>query len=87
MCSLQPLPHYLDALADLQRTNTRAQRNGPSQEPEARAVNLAVKSTDDDELEVGEIGKRLREMQEEPWQRLEWVDQDVSLILASSTSI
>ena len=86
VCSLQPLLHHLDAYADQQKADARAGRDIEG-ESEPRAINLTVKSTDDEELEVGEIGKTLRAMQEEPWQRLEWVDQDVRLQCLCDSSV
>lgn len=68
---------------------------------EAQAVNMAVKSAesnDDSDMYGGmsETAKLLKAMRDEPWQRLHWVDQDVSasalpnsstaLILDRSTS-
>jgi hypothetical protein len=46
-------------------------------EPEARAVNLTVKSTDQEQIDVNDIDRALREMQEEPWQCLDWIDESV----------
>ena len=51
----------------------------PGPESEARVVNMAVKSTDSEELDMGHISKQLREIEEESWQRLEWIDEDVSI--------
>ena len=60
-------------------------RENVDPEPEAKAVNMAVKAT-----EVGEedmyggmkpTAKLLRDMRDEPWQRLAWVDQDVSFMV------
>ncbi|KAL8673950.1 MAG: hypothetical protein Q9168_001645 [Polycauliona sp. 1 TL-2023] len=73
---------HLDALHDLNKSAARHQRNSDKDEqvPEARAVNLTVKSTEPDEDEMpggrSEIAQLLKEMAEEPWQRMQWVDQD-----------
>jgi len=78
-CMLTPQFHHLDALADNEKASARAQREAenPVQESEARAVNVAVKSTDNEELDImGQVAKELREIEEEPWQRLEWVDEN-----------
>ena len=85
MCALQPQLHHLDALADNERTGRRvaaaaardAEDGVAVPEPEARAVNLAIKGTDEEELDVGGVGAALRAMQEEKWEALEWVDEDV----------
>ena len=89
MCALQPQLHHLDALADNERATRRAAAAAAARdaedggaaapEPEARAVNLAIKGTDEEELDVGGVGTALRAMQEEKWEALEWVDEDVRL--------
>ena len=57
-------------------------RDNVDQEQEARAVNMAVKSTEGSEEDMyggmRATAKLLRDMRDEPWQRLAWVDQDVS---------
>lgn len=83
---------HLDALADLEKTSARHQRNtekGKEKEKErdaadtaeAKAVDLTVKSTEPDEgmPEAGRssIKEQLEDMADEPWQRLKWIDQDV----------
>lgn len=71
----------MDAFSDNERASTRtAAREGEAvpQESEARAVNVAVKSADEEELDMTDVGKTLRVMQEERWQQLEWVDEDVT---------
>jgi hypothetical protein len=67
----------LDAVVDNERNSTRAAGAAEAGESEARAVNLAVKSVDDEELDMTDVGKTLKAMQEESWQRLDWVDEDV----------
>ncbi|KAL8737084.1 MAG: hypothetical protein Q9181_002040 [Wetmoreana brouardii] len=73
---------HLDALHDLNKSAARHQRNAEKEdeEPEAKAVNLTVKSADPDEDEMpsgqSKIGQLLKEMAEETWQRLYWHDQD-----------
>ncbi|MCJ1288029.1 hypothetical protein MMC26_007382 [Xylographa opegraphella] len=79
-CSLTPQFHHLDAIVDIERASTRAQREAenPPPETEARAVNMAVKSNDNEELDMGQVAKELRDIDEEPWQELEWIDEDDS---------
>ena len=79
-CSLTPQFHHLDATTDNEKAATRAQREteNPPPESEARVVNMAVKSTENEELDMGQVATELRDIEEEPWQRLEWVDEDVS---------
>lgn len=76
---MRPKLGHLDALADQEKTTSRAQRDDDYVEPEseARAVNMTVKSSDGEELDMSEIAKTLRAMQEEPWQRMSWVDEEV----------
>ncbi|MCJ1394553.1 hypothetical protein MMC18_007432 [Xylographa bjoerkii] len=77
-CSLTPQFHHLDAMTDNERASNRAQREAenPPVEAEARAVNMAVKSNDNEELDMGQVAKELRDIDEEPWQELEWIDED-----------
>lgn len=89
---LRPQFSHLDSLNEAKKTMFRSERTaaerGPDirdkveQEPEARAVNMAVKSTAEGSEEDMYGGMRvtakfLRDMRDEPWQRLTWVDQDV----------
>ena len=84
---LRPQFVHLDAINEAKKTAFRTER-GPDnrdnveQEPEARAVNMAVKSTEGSEEDMyggmRATAKLLRDMRDEPWQRLAWVDQDVS---------
>ena len=76
---LRPQFHHLDALHDQEKSLSRAQREleNPPPESEARAVNMTVKSSDSDEFDVNEMTRTLKGMQEEPWQHLKWVDQEV----------
>ncbi|KAL8678014.1 MAG: hypothetical protein Q9224_007148, partial [Gallowayella concinna] len=73
---------HLDALNDLNKSAARHQRNTEKedQQPEAKAVNLTVKSTEPDEDEMpggrSQIAQLLKDMADEPWQRMEWVDHD-----------
>lgn len=76
---------HLDALHDLNKSATRHQRDPDKEDqvPEAKAVNLTVKSTEPDEDEMpggrSEIAQLLKDMAEEPWQRMQWIDQDVGI--------
>ena len=77
---------HIDALNEAKKTMFRSER-GPDirdnveEEPEARAVNMAVKSAEGSEEDMyggmRATAKLLRDMRDEPWQRLAWVDQDV----------
>ncbi|KAL9030214.1 MAG: hypothetical protein Q9196_001630 [Gyalolechia fulgens] len=79
---------HLDALADLEKTSARHQRNTEKgketekerEEAQAKAVDLTVKSSEPDEgMPEGarsSIKEQLEDMADEPWQRLKWIDQD-----------
>ncbi|MCJ1477642.1 hypothetical protein MMC13_006315 [Lambiella insularis] len=79
-CSLTPQFHHLDAITDNERVSHRIQREAenPTPESEARAVNMAVKSNDNEEIDMGQVARELRLIDEEPWQQLEWIDEDDS---------
>lgn len=86
---LRPQHSHIDALNETKKTMFRTER-GPDnrdhaeQEPEARAVNMAIKSTEGSEEDMyggmRATAKLLCDMRDEPWQRLAWVDQDVSYV-------
>ncbi|KAK4696554.1 hypothetical protein P7C71_g1378, partial [Lecanoromycetidae sp. Uapishka_2] len=86
MVQLRPKFDHLDALSDQGKSksrNERADEEGLIERPEreARAVNMAVKSAEtNDELDMyggmSETRKLLIAMRDEPWQRLQWIDQD-----------
>ena len=84
---LRPQFSHLDSINEVKKTMFRSERapdirDNVEQEPEARAVNMAVKSTEGNEEDMyggmRVTAKFLRDMRDEPWQRLTWVDQDVS---------
>lgn len=89
---VQLRPHFKhldaqhEARAEAKRLQVRAERpdnrDHVDPEPEVRAVNMAVKSTEANEEDMygtmRTTAKLLRDMRDEPWQRLDWVDQDVS---------
>ena len=93
---LRPQFRHLDAIndakADARRIQSRSERpdnrDNVDPEPEVRAVNMAVKSTEANEEDMygtmRATAKILRDMRDEPWQRLAWVDQDVSHINSHS---
>lgn len=50
----------------------------------AEDVNMVIKDTENNDNSdmyggMSETAKLLREMRDEPWQHLKWIDQDVSL--------
>ena len=79
---------HLDALHEQEKAGTRTDRAREDEDSdkeggkEAKAVNMAVKQTDDkDESNMyggmNETAKLLKAMRDEPWQRLQWVDSEV----------
>ncbi|KAI9772368.1 MAG: hypothetical protein M1839_002504 [Geoglossum umbratile] len=75
---LRPQFHHIDALADQEKSATRAQRDAtnPPRQQEARAVQMTVKSADGDDLETSEISKTLRSAQEEDWIHYKYFDEN-----------
>ena len=85
MVTLRPQFEHLDAIHDQQRIGARFNHaDDEKKESKAEDVNMTVKDTEDDEpvdLYGGmpETLRILREMADEPWQRLEWIDSEVSI--------
>ena len=88
MVQLRPQFDHVDALRDKEKSNPRTDRAAEEtaadepEEREARAVNMAVKSVENlEELDLyggmSATNKLLKDIRDEPWQRLQWVDQDV----------
>lgn len=88
MVQLRPQFSHIDALHEQDKSVWRQERALEERtinrldENEPRAVNMAVKSTENnDELDMygamSETAKLLKAMRDEPWQRMSWVDQDV----------
>ncbi len=85
MVQLRPQFNHLDALGDLEKPAMNYRSKGaaeiPNDEPQARAVNMTVKSTEGEETDLygdmGETAKLLKAMREESWQRLTWIDSEV----------
>ena len=86
---LRPQFGHLDALVDLEKPARahRAAENG-EEESEAKAVNMTAKSTEAEDSEmyggVSETLKLLKAMREEAWQRMTWIDQEVSNCLENT---
>lgn len=85
MVQLRPLFTHIDALRDHEKSVLGSRsRGGPENaavESEARAVNLTVKPSEGDDLDMygdmSETAKLLKAMREEPWQHLSWIDSEV----------
>ena len=98
---VQLRPHFKhldaqdEAKAEARRVQVRAERpdnrDNVAPEPEVKAVNMAVKSTEANEEDMygtmRATAKLLRDMRDEPWQRLAWVDQDVSYRINDSAGL
>lgn len=89
MVQLRPQFHHIDAMAEQEKSSSRAQRDSenPPPESEARAVNMTVKASESEELDMSQTAKILRARQEEMWTRLEYKDENVctGLLVSSST--
>ena len=87
MVMLRPQFEHLDAFRVQQKMGPRSTRLDDDDKKEIKAedVNMTVKDTEDDEPQddlyggMAETLKSLRAMADEPWQRLEWVDSEVSI--------
>ncbi len=89
MVQLHPQFHHIDAMAEQEKSSSRAQRDSenPPAESEARAVNMTVKASDTEELDMSQTAKILRARQEERWTRLQYKDENVCIgSLVSSSS-
>lgn len=89
MVQLRPQFGHIDALHESDKSVMRQERafeeraTARPETNEAQAVNMAVKSTENnDEFDMyggmSQTAKLLKDMRDEPWQRLDWIDQDVS---------
>lgn len=84
---LRPHFHHLDALHEQDKSIARYERTAEEKgKPDkAEDVNMVIKDTDTNDNAdmyggMSETAKLLREMRDEPWQHLKWIDQDVSLV-------
>lgn len=91
MVQLRPQFGHIDALHESDKSVWRQERafeERAATRPEAneaQAVNMAVKSAENnDELDMygamSSTAKLLKDMRDEPWQRLQWIDQEVSTL-------
>lgn len=73
---MRPQFHHIDAQTEIDRV--RSQRdaiNGRVAEP--RAIHMTVKPTAEGEEETTDtMAERIRNVQEEPWRKLKYVDED-----------
>lgn len=72
---MRPQYHHIDAQAELERGKSRDAATGRATEP--RAIHMTVKPTVDGQEETTDtMSERIRAVQEEPWQKLKYVDED-----------
>lgn len=72
---LRPQFHHIDAQTELERRQSREPTATRSVDP--RAIHMTVKPTVDGEEETTDtMAERIRAVQEEPWRKLEYVDED-----------
>jgi DNA-directed RNA polymerase III subunit RPC5 len=72
---LRPQFHHIDAQTELERRQSREPTAARSADP--RAIHMTVKSTGDGEEETTDtMAERIRAVQEEPWRKLKFVDED-----------
>ncbi|KAI9836628.1 MAG: hypothetical protein M1819_001262 [Sarea resinae] len=75
---MRPQFHHLDATVEHERSLTRSQRDAanPPRTTEARLVQMTVKSSDGDDIDMGETSRLLRAALEESWQKMTYYDED-----------
>lgn len=70
---------------DQAKSTFRMQAGADTEENEAVHVNMTIKRSEGESVDslgdTGEIAKLLRAMREERWQRLSWVDSEVSCLI------
>jgi DNA-directed RNA polymerase-3 subunit RPC5 len=72
---LRPQFHHIDAQTELERRQSREPIVARSADP--RAIHMTVKPTVDGEEETTDtMAERIRAVQEEPWRKLKFVDED-----------
>lgn len=88
MVQLRPQLHHLDAFDDVAKgkTSSRARKNGDDDagppravEPEARTIDMKVKSAEgDNDKGIKGNNDLLKRMQDEKWEKYNWIDEMVS---------
>lgn len=82
ICSLSPQYTHLDAATDNEKSSRIRESDSGAPETEARAVNVSMRSADTENVSPDHIGQTLRALQEEPWQRMQWMDEEVNQYVA-----
>ena len=79
VCYLSPHLIHLDAAADNRRSShVRSAESGVTR-PDAQVLNLAMRSINAENGGPEDIGAELRKLQEDKWEHLEWIDEDVGI--------
>ncbi|KAL3473390.1 Sin-like protein conserved region-domain-containing protein [Aspergillus californicus] len=76
---LHPQLHHLDAMDELPKARaTKGRKEGEEEgpEPEARAIDVKVKGSEDKEIPVAGNLDLLKQMQDENWKSYDWVDAE-----------
>ncbi|KAL3467261.1 Sin-like protein conserved region-domain-containing protein [Aspergillus heterothallicus] len=76
---LHPQLHHLDAMDEMPKTRGgKGRKEGEEDrpEPEARTIDMKVKSAEDKEVQVAGNLELLKQMQEEQWKTYDWVDAE-----------
>lgn len=75
---LRPQLHHLDAFDEVTVKNKAAKKQGDEGETEARAIDMKVKSAEGDNRGGQQSNNDLlKKMQDEKWEKYEWVDENV----------
>lgn len=87
---LRPQLHHLDAFDEISsrdKAQSRSKRDvddeggPPRREPEPRAIDMKVKSAEGDTANAAQGNNEiLQKMQDEKWEKYEWIDENVSFL-------
>lgn len=91
---LRPQLHHLDAFDEVaikSKAIAKARKDldeeaGPRNAPEARAIDVKVKSAEAEQNRGQRNNDLLKRMQDEKWDKYTWVDENVSLSFSISLS-
>lgn len=83
---LRPQLHHLDAYDEVTVKSKSAKSKQEEGDTEARAIDMKVKSAEGDT--GGQSNNELlKKMQDEKWEKYEWIDENVSIIVPSLTAL
>ena len=80
---LRPQFHHVDAASEQERSSAKSQRDAanPPRAQEARAVHMTIKSVDGEDFDMTQTMKTLKEIQEEKWKRMDYLDENASRLV------